>query len=127
MDAYLESLKTFDKERIHANNLEAIKPYLADANFNPDFVKGKSFAAAGLCAWAINIVEFYHVFCDVEPKRQALALANHQLAEARERLSKIKAKVKVSCGIVMVIAMVKLLSTVSPKCMDQIARMHAIL
>lgn len=91
----MESLKNFDKEHIHESNLEAIKPYLADANFNPEFVKLRSFAASGLCAWVINIVEFYRVFCDVEPKRQALAVANQQLAEARDKLAKIKAKVKV--------------------------------
>ena len=49
----------------------------------------------GLCAWVINIVNFYEVFCDVEPKRKALATANADLAAAQEKLSKIKAKIKV--------------------------------
>lgn len=49
----------------------------------------------GLCAWVINIVKFYRVFCDVEPKRKALAVANAELAAARDRLAKIKAKIKV--------------------------------
>ena len=43
----------------------------------------------------INIVRFYEVFCDVEPKRKALAAANAELKAARERLAKIKAKIKV--------------------------------
>ena len=43
----------------------------------------------------INIVKFYEVFCDVEPKRKALAAANAELKAARERLAKIKAKIKV--------------------------------
>jgi len=51
--------------------------------------------SSGLCAWAINIVKFYRVFCDVEPKRKALAVANAELAAARDRLAKIKAKIKV--------------------------------
>ena len=37
------------------------------------------------------------MFCDVEPKRKALAAANAELAAAQEKLSKIKAKIKV-CG-----------------------------
>ncbi len=39
-------------------------------------------------AWVINIVRFFEVFCDVEPKRKALAAA-------QEKLSKIKGKIKV--------------------------------
>ena len=50
---------------------------------------------AGLCSWAINIIRFYEVFCDVEPKRKALAAANAELAAAQEKLTKIKAKIKV--------------------------------
>ena len=94
VDQFLESLITFDKENIHDANLKAIQPYLADKEFDPDFVRSKSAAAAGLCSWAINIVRFYEVFCDVEPKRKALAAANAELAAAQEKLSKIKAKIK---------------------------------
>lgn len=61
-----------------------------------EFVKSKSAAAAGLCAWVINIIKFYEVFCDVEPKRKALAAANAELAAATEKLKAIKSKVAVS-------------------------------
>ncbi len=53
------------------------------------------FYYEGLCAWTVNIVKFYEVFCDVEPKRKALAAANAELAAAQEKLSKIKARIKV--------------------------------
>ena len=95
VDQFLDALINFDKENIHANNLSAIQPYLDNPEFDPDFIRGKSLAAAGLCAWCINIVAFYRVFCDVEPKRKALAAANIQLADAQNKLAKIKAKVKV--------------------------------
>lgn len=91
----MNDLITFDKENIHDNNLKAVEPYLANKDFDPDFVRNKSFAASGLCAWAINIVSFYRVFCDVEPKRKALAAANAQLKEAQDKLAKIKKKIKV--------------------------------
>lgn len=61
-----------------------------------EFVRSKSAAAAGLCAWVINIIKFYEVFCDVEPKRKALAAANAELAAATEKLKSIKSKVAVS-------------------------------
>ena len=96
VDQFLDTLINFDKENIKDANLQAIKPYLANPQFEPEFIRSKSFAAAGLCAWAINIVKFYEVFCDVEPKRKALAAANAELAAAQEKLAKITAKIKVS-------------------------------
>ena len=56
----------------------------------------QSLAAAGLCAWAINIVRFYEIFCDVEPKRIALAKATAELQAAQEKLAVIKNKIAVS-------------------------------
>ena len=96
VDQFLEALINFDKENIHENNLKAVTPYLQDKEFNPEFIRSKSFAAAGLCSWCVNIVTFYQVFCDVEPKRMALETANAELATAQDKLSKIKAKIKVS-------------------------------
>ncbi len=95
VDQFLDTLIHFDKENIHNNNLVAVKPYIESKEFDPDFIRNKSFAAAGLCAWAINIVRFYEVFCDVEPKRLALATANAELTAAKEKLAKIKAKIQV--------------------------------
>uniref|UniRef100_A0A8C5P182 Dynein, axonemal, heavy chain 9 n=1 Tax=Jaculus jaculus TaxID=51337 RepID=A0A8C5P182_JACJA len=93
VDSFLDSLIHFDKENIHENCLRAIRPYLQDPEFNPEFVATKSYAAAGLCSWVINIVRFYEVFCEVEPKRQALSRATSDLTAAQEKLAAIKAKI----------------------------------
>ncbi|XP_062965627.1 dynein axonemal heavy chain 9 [Cynocephalus volans] len=93
VDGFLDSLINFDKENIHENCLKAIRPYLQDPEFNPEFVATKSYAAAGLCSWVINIVRFYEVFCDVEPKRQALNKATSDLTAAQEKLAAIKDKI----------------------------------
>ncbi|XP_058415682.1 dynein axonemal heavy chain 9 [Diceros bicornis minor] len=93
VDSFLDSLINFDKENIHENCLKAIRPYLQDPEFSPEFVATKSYAAAGLCSWVINIVKFYEVFCDVEPKRQALSKATSDLSVAQEKLAAIKAKI----------------------------------
>ncbi|XP_045523813.1 dynein beta chain, ciliary [Pieris brassicae] len=93
VDMFLESLIHYDKENIHPDVIKAIQPYLKDSEFEPEFVRSKSAAAAGLCAWVINIIKFYEVFCDVEPKRKALAAANAELAAATEKLKSIKSKV----------------------------------
>ncbi|KAM9002992.1 dynein axonemal heavy chain 9 [Sarcophilus harrisii] len=94
VDGFLDSLVNFNKEDIHENCLKAIRPYLQDPEFKPEFVASKSYAAAGLCSWVINIVRFYEVFCNVEPKRQALSKASLDLVTAQEKLAAIKVKIK---------------------------------
>lgn len=96
VDSFLDSLIHFNKENIHENCLRALQPYLQDPEFEPELVTSKSYAAAGLCSWVINIVHFHKVYCDVEPKRQALNKANAELAAAQEKLASIKAKIAVS-------------------------------
>ncbi|XP_065078949.1 dynein beta chain, ciliary [Ochlerotatus camptorhynchus] len=93
VDNFLDMLITYDKEHIHPEIIKAIQPYLKDTEFDPDFVRSKSAAAAGLCAWVINVIKFYDVFCDVEPKRKALAAANAELCASQEKLANIKRKV----------------------------------
>eukprot|EP01135_Chromosphaera_perkinsii_P008680 Nk52_evm13s1444 gene=Nk52_evmTU13s1444 len=93
VDQFLEALISYDKENIHQSNLQALQPYLKDPEFDPDFIKAKSLAAAGLCSWVINVVSFFNVYCDVEPKRLLLAEANQQLEDAQSKLSIIKAKI----------------------------------
>ncbi|ELW68256.1 Dynein heavy chain 17, axonemal [Tupaia chinensis] len=93
VDTFLDSLKKFDKEHIPEACLKAFKPYQGNPTFDPEFIRSKSTAAAGLCSWCINIVRFYEVYCDVAPKRQALEEANAELAEAREKLSRIRNKI----------------------------------
>ncbi|XP_064890572.1 dynein axonemal heavy chain 9 isoform X3 [Columba livia] len=93
VDGFLDSLIKFDKENIHENCLKALQPYLQDPKFKPEFVTTKSSAAAGLCSWVVNIVRFHAVFCEVQPKRQALSRANTELAAAQDKLASIKAKI----------------------------------
>ncbi|XP_063777851.1 dynein axonemal heavy chain 11 isoform X2 [Pseudophryne corroboree] len=93
IDDFLQALVNYDKEHIHDNSLRTMKEqYLKNPEFNPDLVRTKSFAAAGLCAWAINIVKYYEVYCDVEPKRVALSQANSDLKGATEKLDAIRKK-----------------------------------
>ncbi|NXL59531.1 DYH17 protein, partial [Chordeiles acutipennis] len=93
VDTFLDSLKKFDKEHIPDTCLNAFQRYRSDPSFDPEFIKSKSTAAAGLCSWCLNIVRFYEVFCEVEPKRRALEEANAELQEAQEKLSRIKNKI----------------------------------
>uniref|UniRef100_A0A4X1UQ33 AAA+ ATPase domain-containing protein n=1 Tax=Sus scrofa TaxID=9823 RepID=A0A4X1UQ33_PIG len=80
-------------KKSHMCLLSLPRPYQGNPTFDPEFIRSKSTAAAGLCSWCINIVRFYEVYCDVAPKRQALEEANAELAEAQEKLSRIKNKI----------------------------------
>ncbi|KAM8838403.1 dynein axonemal heavy chain 11 [Synchiropus picturatus] len=93
VDEFLQALVNFDKEHIPDATVKCVRDdYLSDPEFNPEFVRQKSSAAAGLCAWVINIVRFHEVFCEVEMKRMCLAQANADLAEAAEKLEVIRKK-----------------------------------
>lgn len=62
VDDFLQALVSCDKEHIHESCLNVVKQeYLKNPEFHPDLVRTKSTAAAGLCAWTINIVRYYEV------------------------------------------------------------------
>lgn len=62
VDDFLQALINYDKEHIPENCLKVVnEQYLKDPEFNPNLIRTKSFAAAGLCAWVTNIVKFYEV------------------------------------------------------------------
>uniref|UniRef100_H3ASB2 Dynein, axonemal, heavy polypeptide 9 like n=1 Tax=Latimeria chalumnae TaxID=7897 RepID=H3ASB2_LATCH len=93
VDDFLQALNNFDKEHILEAKVKVVKEqYLSDPEFNPEFVRTKSLAAAGLCAWVINIIRFHEVHCEVELKHQSLIQANTDLAIAAEKLEVIRKK-----------------------------------
>ncbi|XP_020566647.2 dynein heavy chain 11, axonemal-like [Oryzias latipes] len=93
VDDFLQALVNFDKENIPKATVKCVKDeYLSDPEFNPEFVRQKSSAAAGLCAWVINIINFHEELREVEMKRMCLAQANADLAEAAEKLGVIRKK-----------------------------------
>ncbi|CAK1583483.1 unnamed protein product [Parnassius mnemosyne] len=94
VDQFLNDLVYYDKENIHPDIVKAVQPYIKNPEFNPEFIMSKSAAAAGLCAWVINIMKFYDVYVVVEPKRRALNAANAELQAARDKLAFLTDKIK---------------------------------
>uniref|UniRef100_A0A668AR25 Dynein, axonemal, heavy polypeptide 9 like n=1 Tax=Myripristis murdjan TaxID=586833 RepID=A0A668AR25_9TELE len=93
VDDFLQALVNFDKEHIPEATVKCVRDdYLSDPEFNPEFVRLKSSAAAGLCAWVINIIRFHEVACEVEVKRMCLSQANADLTEAAEKLEVLRKK-----------------------------------
>ncbi|KAF7658249.1 hypothetical protein LDENG_00015570 [Lucifuga dentata] len=93
VDDFLQALMSYDKDHIPESCLSVVKlEYLRKPEFHPDLVRTKSTAAAGLCAWAINIVKYYEIYCEVTPKRHALSQANADLETATAKLLAVQNK-----------------------------------
>jgi len=98
VDRFIQDLKNFkgeiDAERVPAGNFKGVRPYLANPSFKAELIKNKSKAAAGLCDWVVNIVIYYDIICDVEPKRRALSAAVVQLEDANKQRAEADASVQ---------------------------------
>jgi len=55
----------------------------------------KSGAAKGVCEWVINILKYYDVIQDIEPKRKALKESEEQLQSATVKLNEVNEIVRV--------------------------------
>ena len=63
VDQFLETLLTFDKENIRDSNRKAVEPYLKDKEFDYDFVKTKSAAAAGKDMYMCTVLHCTCIQC----------------------------------------------------------------
>lgn len=70
-----------------------MQDYLSNPNFNADYIRSKSGAAAGLCGWVVNICKYFRIYQVVAPKRAMLLEANGKLAGAEKKLTGIRARV----------------------------------
>lgn len=61
--------------------------YLSLPHFDPEIQAQKSAAAKGVCMWVLNIVKYWDVIQNIEPKRKALKEATEQLEEATVKLN----------------------------------------
>lgn len=106
--AFLDTLNSvkghIDNDTINASNFTANKKTLADETFTPEIIMNKSSAAGGLCDFIINITLYYEVVVSVEPKKQAVAEAQAQLAAAnakKEEVDTLVAKLNAELQILM--------------------------
>lgn len=71
-------------------NIREVRPFLDLEHFKVDVIEKRNSAAAGLCSWVVNIVQYYDIVRVVEPKRRALQEANDQLEVANLRLGEVR-------------------------------------
>ena len=93
---YLKSIKDgVDNRTIPKINFQEVKSVTELEHFTFEIILTKNKAAAGLCAFVLNIVMYYEVVVTVEPKRKALAEANDQLNAANAELAEVMEKVRI--------------------------------
>eukprot|EP00981_Chlorochromonas_danica_P012313 scaffold4815_cov184-Ochromonas_danica.AAC.1 len=98
VNSFLEELKSFklhiDEGSVPEMNWKEVRPFLQLEHFSPEIIEKRNSAAAGLCSWVINIVNYYDIVLQVEPKRVALREANESLRVANEQLTEVKNRVQ---------------------------------
>ncbi|OQR95645.1 dynein heavy chain, partial [Thraustotheca clavata] len=98
VNGLIDDLKNFknlvDTNAVPETNWKEIRPLLELAHFNVETIERKNSAAAGLCAWVINIVAYYDVLVTVEPKRIALKQCTDVWKTANNKLEAVQAKVR---------------------------------
>merc|ERR1719409_2279606 len=98
-EKFLVNLKEFkgviDDSRVPQQNVESarkIQQSMGD-DFSQAGMAKKSGAAAGLTVWIINIIMYYDVVVQVEPKKQALREATETLEAANNKKAEVDALV----------------------------------
>ncbi|XP_049903056.1 dynein axonemal heavy chain 11 [Epinephelus moara] len=124
VDDFLQALVSYDKEHIPEVCLTVVKQeYLRNPEFHPDLVRTKSTAAAGLCAWTINIVRYYEIYCEVIPKRHALSQANAELETATAKMLAVQKKLAdLDASLQSLTAQVERATSEKISCQEEVTR-----
>ena len=88
---FLHQIKNYNKDNISNSMLNKIRKFTKKAEFAPEVVKSKSFAAGSLCVWVCAMEIYSTVFREVAPKRAKLKKAMDGLAKSEKSLAKAKA------------------------------------
>ena len=86
--------EAFDAGEVPNINWKEVRPYLELEHFKPEIIQGKNPAAAGVCNFVINIVIYYDIVSQVEPKKKLVAEMQVKLQEANDALTAVNEKVR---------------------------------
>ncbi|CAK9104463.1 Dynein axonemal heavy chain 17 (Axonemal beta dynein heavy chain 17) (Axonemal dynein heavy chain-like protein 1) (Ciliary dynein heavy chain 17) (Ciliary dynein heavy chain-like protein 1) (Dynein axonemal light chain 2) [Durusdinium trenchii] len=89
-DHFLNALKGFDAENMPDNLIAKLEPIVENAGFNYEQMVKKSFAAANLCNWVINIYRYNRIYVKVKPLMDKLELARRDKAEAEAEVAEVQ-------------------------------------
>jgi len=97
---FIKKLADYDKDNIPESMLKKLKKYLENPKFVPEAVEKVSKACKSMVMWVRAMDLYAKVFRTVEPKRNALAQAEKELAqvmallkEKQDKLAAVEAKI----------------------------------
>lgn len=91
---FLDSLFTFDKDNIPDEVIKKISPYIEMDAFQPAAIAKVSKACTSICEWARAMYKYHHVALGVAPKREALRIAQIELAETQRILDEARHRLR---------------------------------
>ena len=95
-NAFVKGLKEYDKDNINPKIIKRIREqYVPMEEFQPDKIAKASTACEGLCKWVRAIEIYDRVAKVVGPKKESLAIAEAEYAEAMKGLAVKQAELKV--------------------------------
>ena len=98
IDAFKEKLEQYKGEDIPDDIIAKVLPMLDDPDFNFDRMKTKSGAAANLCNWVVNIVQYNGIYKRVKPLMDSLEVASKAKRKAEDDLAVVKEKLDIIQG-----------------------------
>ena len=90
----MKRLFDYDKDNISPKVAAALLKYVQDEQYQPETVARQSKASMSLCMWSHAMSVYNRVAKLVEPKRQLLAKAEAELAEANGALAAKQAELQ---------------------------------
>merc|ERR1719201_1842262 len=90
----IQKMMEYDKDNMSAKLVNEITPFRTNPDFTPEIVKKGSVAAAGIAQWVHAMIIYDKVAKEVGPKKEQLAQAQSELAEAMTLLASKQAELK---------------------------------
>jgi len=95
VDVFKEKLETYRGEDIPEDVIARVQPFLEHPDFNFERMKTKSAAAANLCNWVVNIIEFHNIYKNVKPLMDSLEVATQKKQSAEDDLAVVEKQLQV--------------------------------
>lgn len=87
-------LVAFDRNKITPELMMKVEKVLSDPEFTYEKAYTASAAATGIFKWVKATRDYFYIFKEVEPRRDAFMLSNKQLLDKRRQLEEKQGKIQ---------------------------------
>jgi dynein heavy chain len=86
-------LMEFDRNKITPELMMQVEKVLSDPEFTYEKAYTASAAATGIFKWVKATRDYFYIFKEVEPRRDAFMLSNKQLLDKKQQLEEKQARI----------------------------------